>query len=499
MTFLPSLYPVLVPGWPKLAWVLRLDREGHGTVFHGPAVEVRPDWVFEGIWDGNFQNGDFDRSELVFGSGIRVRGSQMICVGSSTTLDRLWTFESGNQRWVSNTLPGVLAASSASMDMSYQRYRGDLESIVFGLKKYKRFLPFSEGNLELVYFENLWLDAGEPARIEKPHSEPKWQTFADYRAFLSDAARRLGENARDLARGWPCEVVATISSGYDSTASAVIAQEAGATRAFTLRRARSLIPRSDSGAAIAGALGLACRSYDQPGSASRGEEWLLAALGWSMDFNLAAFDYPDDRLTVLFTGFHGDKFWDLHDGYPNSEIIRGDPSGLGFTEYRLVRGVVNCAVPFWGVRHADAMKAISQAPEMAAWTLGTDYDRPIPRRIAEAAGVPRAAFGQRKSATTTDDHVYWPVTESVDLAYRSYLRSRGGRRPPVHLARFVNQLESSALSHFRSRAGIPWPRVWIDLPESDHLFPWAVDLLAKEMGVQLGSGDAAGRSTSGEL
>ena len=40
---------------------------------------------------------------------------------------------------------------------------------------------------------------------------------------------------------------------------------------------------------------------------------------------------------------------------------------------------------------------------MAPWRLGNDYDRPIPRRIAESAGVPRAAFGQRKQVVMRND------------------------------------------------------------------------------------------------
>jgi hypothetical protein len=33
---------------------------------------------------------------------------------------------------------------------------------------------------------------------------------------------------------------------------------------------------------------------------------------------------------------------------------------------------------------------------MKPWTLGGEYDRPIARRIAEEAGIPRELFGQQK-------------------------------------------------------------------------------------------------------
>ena len=35
---------------------------------------------------------------------------------------------------------------------------------------------------------------------------------------------------------------------------------------------------------------------------------------------------------------------------------------------------------------------------MRPWCVGGAYDRPIPRRIVESAGVERAAFGQTKRA-----------------------------------------------------------------------------------------------------
>jgi hypothetical protein len=35
---------------------------------------------------------------------------------------------------------------------------------------------------------------------------------------------------------------------------------------------------------------------------------------------------------------------------------------------------------------------------MMPWSIGGNYDRPLPRRIGESAGGPRACFGQLKKA-----------------------------------------------------------------------------------------------------
>ena len=41
---------------------------------------------------------------------------------------------------------------------------------------------------------------------------------------------------------------------------------------------------------------------------------------------------------VLMTGYHGDKVWAMESKDVSPAIVRGDPSGLGLTEYRLQAG-----------------------------------------------------------------------------------------------------------------------------------------------------------------
>ncbi len=77
------LHPILEPDWPALAWIARCERSNPViTVRHGPQVETREDWLCEAVWDGEFEAGDFDRTDLVFGSGIRLRDEGIIFVRS---------------------------------------------------------------------------------------------------------------------------------------------------------------------------------------------------------------------------------------------------------------------------------------------------------------------------------------------------------------------------------------------------------------------------------
>jgi hypothetical protein len=65
-------------------------------------------------------------------------------------------------------------------------------------------------------------------------------------------------------------------------------------------------------------------------------------------------------------------------------------------EFRLRVGFVKVAIPFFGAARAEDIDKISNSGEMEFWRLGNDYDKPIPRRILETAGVPRGLFGVRK-------------------------------------------------------------------------------------------------------
>jgi hypothetical protein len=70
------------------------------------------------------------------------------------------------------------------------------------------------------------------------------------------------------------------------------------------------------------------------------------------------------------------------------------------TEYRLRAGFLQMAVAYMGIRHIDDISRISKSPEMSPWDMRNDYNKPVPRRIVETAGVPREAFGMEKKAAS---------------------------------------------------------------------------------------------------
>jgi hypothetical protein len=135
-----------VSDWPKLTWVATCSEGSREIqVFHGPCVETHPEWCVEAVWAGTFKNGDFDLTDLVFGTGIRIRQEQVVFVSSGTTLDRLWYCRDASVWNVSNSLPALLAFGRNRLLESYQRYPQDLCSVVKGLGQYVRELPLEHG------------------------------------------------------------------------------------------------------------------------------------------------------------------------------------------------------------------------------------------------------------------------------------------------------------------------------------------------------------------
>jgi hypothetical protein len=66
-------------------------------------------------------------------------------------------------------------------------------------------------------------------------------------------------------------------------------------------------------------------------------------------------------------------------------------------ELRLRAGFAMMSVPYLVSQDPRPLRRISLSPEMRPWSVGGSYDRPIPRRIVEEAGIPRDWFGRNKA------------------------------------------------------------------------------------------------------
>ena len=480
----------LVPSWPGLAWLAECG-DAEVVIRHGSRVEVTDEWFCEAAWAGPYGEGGFDQTDIVAGSGGRLRNNEVIFVSSGSTVDRLQRVQLGDRVLVSNSLVCLLAGADAAPDPTYSHYYRDFRTIIDGLSRYKRWLATDRGPVELVYFDNLVWDGRNLERRAKPLGDRELPKFGAYRAFLAGSMTALAGNLKDGNRRHPYATLGTLSSGYDSSTVTVLAREIGNDEVLSFDRARD--GSDDRGEAAAAVLGLRTRIVDR-------EAWrrkvlpeipFLAANSYGEEMHFrGAEPYLAGR--VLFTGFHGDKVWAKDTKDLSHDIVRGDPTGLALTEYRLAAGFLHCAVPFWGVRQIRQIHTISCAAEMGPWDIPGDYSRPICRRIVEEAGVPREAFGMRKCAASVVLRIRTEgfLTPDALADYRRWLRLHGTLwlrqgRVPLILAGPLEEITAAAHARvldcmptgLRNRMRKAGVRGLIPYNPSylfNHLFPWAI-------------------------
>lgn len=98
-----------------------------------------------------------------------------------------------------------------------------------------------------------------------------------------------------------------------------------------------------------------------------------------------------------------------------------------FSEVRLHIGYTQVPVPYIGARRRKELFVLANSDAMRPWSIGGTYDRPIPRRIGEDAGVPRALFGQIKLATVVEfPPPYLPYGAPLRRGFFKFIRQKRG-------------------------------------------------------------------------
>ena len=385
-------------GLPPLAWLLELSG-GDELLVCGSSVAVGQDAFIEGAWAGPFEDWAFDVSRDVFGSGGRRTSSGWLIVPPSHTLECVFLLRLPGRGWVaSNSLPFLRAWTGAAFVLPSRRLAPIFARIMNGLDESPISMKTTAGTLFALYHHNCLLTADGLDLRPKP-LPPRFPSYSEYLAHLMEAVSLVASNAGSLERRHTYPLLASLSSGYDSPACAVLAREAGCDDAFSFDSARS--GASEESSRVADCLGLRMVTVKRPADMHDLGDAELELLATGMHAEEAAFAAASALLEnrTLLTGFNGGNAWDIH-ARPNSVLRRADNSGSSMGEFRLARDFIHMPVPFVGAQqHGDVVR-ISRSEEMESYALGQYYDRPIPRRIAEEAGVPRGYFGQSKEAVS---------------------------------------------------------------------------------------------------
>ena len=485
----------LLPNLPRMSWWARVNRDtGHTHVCHGSAVETGSNFVVEGVWDGPFAEGRCHEAEHFFGSGIYVDENRVWLVPSHALVDRIIYALRGDELVASNSLALLLGCTGARLDPTCD-YHKLSRTILEGLNAYEPRYPVVHPEIEAfcqLYYEPV---AFSRMAIEKVTARPprRFASYGEYVGLLRESLSRIHANCTSSQRRTPLCAFTMTSAGYDSTAVTALVRDFGVGESFTARRSwynflPLVNPRIviDDGTPVIRRLGLSPIYFRR--LQEKDELFFYAPTTEGSQISFHSMAKHIEQVcggAVLFTGFHGDKVWDLHTSgrYLSDQIIRGDVSGLDLAEIRLKAGFVNVAIPFMFARSIRDLITIAGSPEMKPWRLGNDYDRPIPRRIAEESGVPRSAFGRKKRALVTRPP--YPFEPGLRRAFFAHIRQRfGWSATTIYFRRWVNRIKAlRPMIGLATSPGAPgWGTFWKEVDLHYELHFWALETLSRQLG-----------------
>ncbi len=479
----------VIDSLPPLAWLAEVHG-GQAEVLCGSAVETRDTCFVSGAWDGDFDVGRFLSADLFCGTGAQLTDDVITFSTPTHVISGLFGLQTANSFIISNSLCFLLAHCGETLDPQYAAYERDFNTIMDGINHCCTKLRLaSDRHVEIYYFRTVSIsDTGVLTVTVKPPVRP-FQSFEDYYARLSEAINRLAANAADPARTVSYGMVTTVSRGYDAPCCAAVARQAGCETAVTFCAEGKYA--EDSGVEVARALGYKtilerdAQTYRQ--RTDLVEAYYLCAGELGSQISFSAFD-DDFRGNLVFTGNRGDWVWSYSKPFCNDEFRFDDiHNQLGISEPILWLRTILVPMPLYGASAWTSLQKISQSEQMRPWSLGNGYDRPIPRRICEQAGVKRELFGMVKRGAGFTYRYDWlhrifkHMSPASAEDFTRYLRAHAKHHPGQVISYFWKMR-----AVYLHRYGLP-----VRLPDSRevshcvnptavrYLIPWAADTICK--------------------
>lgn len=405
---------------PPLAYCVRVSGRS-ATLLHGSMVATGDDFFHDGAWAGDYGAADFDAA-FNCGTGGRVVGHVLRLVTPEIPVECLYVSIDDGRVLASNSMSFLMEVLDDSLDVDHMRYRDEMLAVEWGVRRSDVRLPTSSRREVRVLF-GATADVDHLGGVDVRHLAPArpFDGFSDYRRTLASTIGAVLANASDGRRGSPFRPLVPMSAGYDSTAVAALGAESGVTEGITmLRHAGGEAPagervRVDHPGEAATSLGLDLIEVERDTWRTRTdlpESRLAASMTTTGGVSLLALD-PWLPGRVVMTGLSGDIVWDVNNHRFTRDVVHpyGHLGERTFVEHRLHLGYVRLSPATICQSAHPSIHAISASTELAPWRLGGHYDRPIPRRIAEEAGVPRHSFGMKKfaaSATVGNSRHHYP-------------------------------------------------------------------------------------------
>ena len=384
---------------PILSWHARIQRESSIIdVFHGTKVDTADDRFHEGAWSDVFEEGAIENACVVAGSGMKLTPLGVLLITPSHPNEHLYCARRDSILHISNSLVFLISALGEFMDPQYPNYCLDrLECKRRGAYHRPVSIPLQGGRrVNFLSMNNYIVSSDLKIKAQPKATGPKPRNFRQYYEFIKNSLEAVIENASAKGRINQLRPITTVSEGYDATAVAALSASLGCKEAI------NFLSDFEDGRNVGALLGLDVTTYsmnDIGGHIGLNEaEFCAMPLGSSIPFAMAEKQLAG---SLLLTGDMGDHIWSIR-----YKILRSAqrpfaniPSDKGsLIEFRLRVGFSWLPVPTIGIMQSLTINKITRSPEMKPWRLDVEYDRPIARKIAEDAGIPRSMFGVKKRA-----------------------------------------------------------------------------------------------------
>ena len=401
----------IIPTLPQNSWLISLKDK---IAFIGTNVkQLDENKFYEGSWAHAMSPFSDSDTCIRFGSGFKVEEDKITIFSPSHSLESIYAIRKDNDFYVSNSLAFVMAQFKPFIfdnNFKMKEIARPIWRSTEGIKHYPRQI-FQNEYLEISRYLFCKLEISNNLAIsEISYQTPySFQNFSSYKNFLVETIMQTAKNGNAI------EIGSYLSKGYDSVACTALAKMAGGNLTLSVRTSRDGI--MDSGADIAQQLGMHSIEFHRTPRdlIERKFDWgktnfeilkkdqkhhfeFFVGLNFEDEILYTDYNLKDH---VMLTGFNGDTLWGINTPIRDN-LDRADTSGSSIYEFRLRQGFIHIPIALILNQISSNIRNITNSEEMKDYIIeGTNYNRPIPRRIAEEIGIHRNQFGMKKTAAST--------------------------------------------------------------------------------------------------
>jgi hypothetical protein len=494
-----SFRATCLPGLPPLAWAAEIRANLDVSAICGAAVEIDERGLVAGAWSGDFGARDVAAAPTSIGTALRIGNREIVAHCGTAGSAPIFFSRQGSRLFAANTLAFALAAAGDRLDPTHPHYLSDFCTYFYGGDRYRHSVVTERGQLS-TYYRSMSVGPDRALKRAPLPEVPDFGDYATYRAYLREQTGLLFANAADASRRQRYVPISAVSSGYDSSAAAVIAREAGCREGLTFgESAEQPDEADDSGIEIGSLLGLAMTEYGTFSYKARTDlpevEFIASSFTAGQVFLSGAGEALAGRLLV--GGIGGDWVWNERRRWRRPQTFPFFVGGYSEVEFLIRTPALSLALPMIGGRHVKQIDEIGRGASMRPWRVGGDYDRPIPRRIVEEAAIPRGTFAKRKRHVAVDyfdlnrrqPEISRYLSPTSLAAFEDWFaRNRPMAQSRVRRHNFITEtlgrvLWSGKLKRLLNRVGLDWPpfghrflRYKMAVCKNFYVFNWAAGI-----------------------